>query len=486
MNVMKLNTIDKFILGAIPIIMLLMQGLYRNTQCAIALILATVLVWNSKISIKQAIGVLLLFVGLIVSDVFVGHSMNFIYEGLKVALLFIGISVSKSEDKQTLIGGFYLGISIVSIIGIFAYVLGIKGHEIVNTIDGGRALQGVLGYANTMALFSGIGVILAVYYRTLNKDYKFIHECILIINAVAFLLTKSLFGFVALILAAVVTLFIRFKRSRKYILISAGTVVIVVLGIFLTGNAEVLLRSTVASRLIYWQDALKAIIKHPFGIGVHNWESIQYGVQTADYSVKYVHNGFIQLLLDGGIIAFAGLVLLIVYGYVGLIRKYTEKKKELYLYLITILTFIVAHSFVDINFAYGSVWFILGLILSFSRTEKMIKCNLALPIVLITISMIALIVPEKEYVNPFPIEYKEAYEKNDLEKMNEISAKWIEKAPRKQEAYDARYYVLDKLKDNEGMIALQSQKEEVNKTMNRLCKYLTRHKEIVLPEVTEE
>lgn len=238
--------------------------------------------------------------------------------------------------------------------------------------------------------------------------------------------------------------------------------------------------------MIYWQDALKVIIKYPLGIGVHNWESIQYGVQAADYSVKYVHNGFIQLQLDGGILAFAGLALLIVYGYIGLIKKYVEQKNDLYLCLIAILTFIVTHSFVDINFAYGIVWFILGFILSFSRTEEVVKSKLVIPIILIAISMIAIIVPEKEYVNPYPIEYQQAYEKNDLEKMNDISAEWVENAPRHQAAYDARYYVLDKLKDSEGLIALQSQKEEVNKTMNGLCKYLTRHREIVLPEVTEE
>ena len=96
--------------------------------------------------------------------------------------------------------------------------------------------------------------------------------------------------------------------------------------------------------------------------------------------------------------------------------------------------------------------------------------------------MIAIIVPEKEYVNPYPIEYQQAYEKNDLEKMNEISAEWMKNAPRQQAAYDARYYILDKLKDREGLTALQFQKREVNKTMNGLCKYLTRHKEIVLPE----
>lgn len=478
----KKDIIRRWLLLLLPLIMILMQGLYRNVQCGIALVLATILIWESNISIKQAIGVLILTAGLIISDIFIGHSTNFLYEGLKVALLFIGISVSKSEDKKTLIGGFYIGISTASAIGIIAYILGFDVHELVNSIDGTRVLQGAFGYANTMALFSGIGIILSLYYRSLNKDYKFIYECIFLINAIAFIMTKSLFGFVCLGIAIVFALYIKSKASRKYILISTGVVAIVLLGIFLTGNEEILLRSTVASRLIYWHDALKVIIRHPFGIGVHNWESIQYGVQTADYSVKYVHNGFIQLLLDGGILAFTGLILLIVYGYIGLIKKYAEKKNILYLCLTAILTFIVTHSFVDINFAYGIVWYMIGLILSFSRTEKVMKSKLVIPVIILAISMIAIIVPEKEYVNPYPIEYQQAYEKNDLEKMNEISAEWMKNAPRQQAAYDARYYILDKLKDREGLTALQFQKREVNKTMNGLCKYLTRHKEIVLPE----
>ena len=126
------------------------------------------------------------------------------------------------------------------------------------------------------------------------------------------------------------------------------------------------------------------------------------------------------------------------------------------------------------------------MILSLSRTEKVVTSKLVIQTILISIALLTIIIPEKEYVNSYPIEYQRAYEKNDLEKMNEISAEWIENAPRHQAAYDARFYVLDKLKDNKGLIALQSQKEEVNKTMNVLCKYLTRHKEIVLPEVNNK
>jgi len=109
------DIVRRWLLLLLPIIMIFMQGLYRNVQCAIAVVFASVLIWNFKISIKQSIGVLLLIAGLIISDIFVGHSINFLYEGLKIALLFAGISVSKSEDKKTLISGFYIGISIASL-----------------------------------------------------------------------------------------------------------------------------------------------------------------------------------------------------------------------------------------------------------------------------------------------------------------------------------------------------------------------------------
>ena len=187
----KKDIIRRWLLLLLPLIMILMQGLYRNVQCGIALVLATVLIWKSNISIKQAIGVLILTAGLIISDIFIGHSKNFLYEGLKVALLFIGISVSKSEDKKTLIGGFYIGISIASAIGIIAYILGFDVHELVNSIDGTRVLQCVFGYANTMALFSGIGIILSLYYRSLNKDYKFIYKAVILFSSVCLTFIKK-------------------------------------------------------------------------------------------------------------------------------------------------------------------------------------------------------------------------------------------------------------------------------------------------------
>lgn len=69
--------------------------------------------------------------------------------------------------------------------------------------------------------------------------------------------------------------------------------------------------------------------------------------------------------------------------------------------------------------------------------------------------------------------------------MNEISEKWLNYAPRRQEAFDARYYTLKKLNNEEGISELREKKKQANETMNFLCRYLTQHKEITLPEAKE-
>ena len=463
--------------------MICMQGLYTNIQCAIAIIVLLFIVKKIDVPFRQLIFILLVFLGMFISDFISGNDARFIYEGLKIVLLLMGISTSELDDKKHLISGLYIGISVASFVGIIAYLFEINLYEIINSINGTKVLQGFWGYANTTALFCGIGIILAIYYISCRTDFRFLHEIALLINAIALMLTRSLFGYVCLFMSFTAMFYIKTKSSRKYIIIFSFVVFTIVIGMFLTGNEEIILRSTVASRLIYWYDALLVFIKNPFGIGVHAWEGIQYAVQTADYSVKCVHNGYIQLLLDGGIISFTGFVLLLIFGYIGLIKKYNEKNDDFYLYLTTMLTLIVLHSFVDINFAYGTVWFVIGLLLSCSKNEKNINNKIAMPIIAITIAIIAISVPEKEYINSYSIDYQQAYNKNDLGEMNKISAEWVKNAPRQQAAYDARYYVLDKLNDNQELLNLQIQKDKANNTMNFLCKYLTRHKEIVLPEV---
>ncbi len=482
-NTMKNGVVfkDGFLL-VLPSVMIFIQGLYKNHQCAIAIILVLVLIWNIKITIKQSAGVLIILTGFILSDMFSGISANFLYEGLKLVLLFLGMSVCADSDKRILFFGFYAGISLASLIGIISYIMNLNFWNYINIIDGNRILQGPFGYANTMALFSGIAIVISLYFITARKEYRFIFELLFLINVISFVLAKSVFGYVCLIISVVVCLFVGVKMSRKYIITFFAMLIICVVAVLLTGNEEVFIHSTVASRLIYWYDAFGVILKHPFGVGVHKWEEIQYMVQSADYSVKYVHNGYIQLLLDGGFTALIGFLVITVNGYTGLKERYMETKDNTYLVLICILTFILIHSFVDIHFAYGVVWFLFGLILSCSKNDKTKSAKCIIPIIIVAV-LITTVVQEKEYINPYPAEFRQAYEKNDIKQMNEVSLKWIENAPRQQAAYDARYYVLGKLEDDERLKELKIYANSINGTMNRLCKYLSTHKEIVLPEV---
>ena len=56
--------------------------------------------------------------------------------------------------------------------------------------------------------------------------------------------------------------------------------------------------STFLGRILYVQDALPLILKHPFGLGYYGYYFIQQSVQTGVYTVVNAHNELIQILLD--------------------------------------------------------------------------------------------------------------------------------------------------------------------------------------------
>ena len=90
---------------------------------------------------------------------------------------------------------------------------------------------------------------------------------------------------------------------------------------FISGNEDFLLQPTVAWRVTYWKDAVKLIKSNPFGIGIHRWLELQASIQEVDYSVKFVHNSILQLMLDGGIICGVGFLLFYLLIFVEKLKK---------------------------------------------------------------------------------------------------------------------------------------------------------------------
>ncbi len=98
------------------------------------------------------------------------------------------------------------------------------------------------------------------------------------------------------------------KKRREMLALVAMLAIGLVLIVLLTGDRKSIGRfltislssSEMLGRLLYARDALPVIARHPFGLGYTGYACLQGSFQSGVYSVRYVHNELLQLLLDVG------------------------------------------------------------------------------------------------------------------------------------------------------------------------------------------
>ncbi len=166
-------------------------------------------------------------------------------------------------------------------------------------------LSGFFEYPNTFALFLLIAELI-----TLTAPKKKVTDYILLAVLVGGMLySGSRTVFVLAILSNAVTIFLASgKKSRLVFLavLAAAVAAVVLVSVF--GHSVLLERftrfswkeSTFVGRLLYFRDALPVILKHPFGLGYLGYYYMQPSFQTGLYSVRFIHNDFLQLMLDIG------------------------------------------------------------------------------------------------------------------------------------------------------------------------------------------
>lgn len=107
-------------------------------------------------------------------------------------------------------------------------------------------------------------------------------------------------------------------------------------------------------RLIFMEDGMKMFRASPIiGNGVGAFETGLSGVQSFYYNTKYVHNHYIQVLLESGILGFAlyigamlGMVLLLIRSY----RRPVEgEAMHLYPAMWAMLVMVLTHSFMEVS-----------------------------------------------------------------------------------------------------------------------------------------
>jgi len=235
-------------------------------------------------------------------------------------------------------------------------------------------MSGFFQYANTNALFLALGIMILIYDWEKEKGKKYdILKLFLLFIGLLFTGSRSVLLF---FLLWGCYYGIRRKAFRKPFLIGLGSFGGVA-GIFVavTGNTANIGRiftiftsnSTFWGRLLYYRDGLSELCKNLLGLGSLGSYYSQGTFQSGVYHIKFIHNDFLQLALDYGILA---LVLLLIFlGWQLLKGKQSRADKE-------ILLFICMTSLVDFHLQYLFIIMIACLFLDYGEGVKEKKSQL--------------------------------------------------------------------------------------------------------------
>lgn len=228
-------------------------------------------------------------------------------------------------------------------------------------------LAGFFQYPNTFALFLLVGELTALSKEKL-KPIEIISALLLII---LLLFTGSRAVFILAVFSNVLIIFFRKGKKVKILLgiVVAVLAVAVLLMLPLFNNSEIFSRyftisfteSTFVGRLLYYFDAFPLILRHPFGLGYMGYYYVQQSIQTGVYSVMFIHNDFLQLLLDVGWIP----CLLFV---VGIIKSFFRKGNSAGKRIILLTVFL--HCLFDFDLQFISMFFILLLFLNYNDGKQ--------------------------------------------------------------------------------------------------------------------
>lgn len=112
--------------------------------------------------------------------------------------------------------------------------------------------------------------------------------------------------------------------------------------------------SSMADRIEYSKDAIKLIKRSPIvGLGGEGFKNNYKSVQNVKYVSSEVHNSFLQIFVESGIIGEISIFIIVIYAFKS---KYSTKKLACVLLII--------HSVVDLNFSYMIIIYIFSILLA--------------------------------------------------------------------------------------------------------------------------
>lgn len=267
--------------------------------------------------------------------------------------LYVGRFFEHGSDTATIfLRVFIVFVLIMAILGLYEYIdfilFGRCDEPLIPYLlpaNVSKRIGGIFGQPNFMALFFLVG-ILVYFYSHLHdlafssNRFRWLHYFPFLIISFAFFLTGSRAGFLALTL---VVLFLCLLITRKayllgdahkkkdfYILLSvlvgAYLITFSLNTIFFQQGARELtgVGTSVEARFVFWTAAVQMFIDHPWlGVGLDNFKFLlpNYLISAHDYLgfvqyeamgyTSWVHNEFLQLVSEGGVVVLVSLSLML-------------------------------------------------------------------------------------------------------------------------------------------------------------------------------
>lgn len=352
-------------------------GLFNESFCAVAsLILSVALIiklfksrrfYYSKSFLSLAVAATVFFM---LMSVFWAVDRYFALLGFvkffPILPFFLLVCNCEKQEREKLLSFVPLSASIMAVVSsVFTFSDILPELFSVN----GR-IAGFFQYSNTFALYMIIGIIIISFKSKISKP----DILMLAVLATGVFLSGSRTSFAVLLLSfAAIAVFSKVKRLKvAFGVILALLVVAGVTYYLLSKSTAAFARfltisvnsTTFKGRLIYALDAVKYIIKHPFGLGYMGYYFKQGSFQSAVYSNTFVHNDILQPVLD---IGFIPAVLILICFVKSLINKSISVDKKI------ILSAVFLHSLLDFNLQYLTVVFIVIICAFDGDTLKEIK-----------------------------------------------------------------------------------------------------------------
>ena len=368
----------------------LWQGSYFPVQLLLMLamlMLAFVLFGETLVITKE---IVLLFAIVLIYGISLAVFSDGKYAGLietlRTLAFPLALIVFHKTDPDRAEKAFFIALMSIAVLGLlaFASIIYIPG----GVIESSNRLQSVIQYANTTALLMLIGILYSARNYISTKKIKFL--CFGAVFFGALLLTGSRTTLVVAFASCFTYAFILVGRRGKIIAICslAAAIGLALCLSFITDFRLLrisLYEPTLVERLITYQDAFGMLRGDwLFGIGVGNWQELQFIHQSAPYNVKYIHNFYMQMMLDGGIIA---PLLLCAAVFPAIFKGLRSKSVH-----AAILIAVMLQAFLDFDMIFGAV----GLITMFSlsrlsgggKTLKIGKIRFAMLAPLLAVSVL--------------------------------------------------------------------------------------------------